>query len=979
VGELSAPDIKYSKFQKDQREVGQLSIGESAPGYEEVYEGGCIISHGPKDALQPDKHPRIWANFKPRTKDSKETRDDTKDKWTTIINEEDSPQFKDREVGKLKFSPDDYLDENFEGEFPWRKIDEAVDENTEDGTAVQALDKSSPADLSSITHDSESQKEEKPMQDEEHPAENDNGGGDDDDDDVDDDLSKGTSESDSPADPRRRKMILLLLLLPLLIAGAIFGVVLGKKKSEENARVISSVAVGGAALPHSTIQPSTFPSANPSRFSSSGSSQVFRPLSSTPPPVLNANPSHFNSLGSFTRPPASTPPPAPTVDLSLVPIIDLSTFPTATPLGQSSALSSETPSESPSQLQSVPTGITSLIIRTTNEPSVEPTSPPIGTMTPTTYTPTLLPTRPPSVQPSQSPTPSPSNRPTPLPSRPPSVKPSQSPTNLPSNHPVTLTPTAQPAIFLGGCPAPFVPIANYDTGMQVQSQGIVYQCTGVQSCGYDPGSSSGLWKEEGWQMIGSCSGTSAPTLAPTRQPSEQPSRFPSKAPSIAPTEKPSNSPSSGPSELPTKLPSNSPSKQPITSPSKSPSELPTKTPSKSPSREPTTSPSELSSSEPTASPSKTPSRGPTSAPSEAPYGQPTASPSKMPSQFPTSAPSKAPSDQPTASPSKRPSQYPTSAPSKAPSDQPTQFPTLEPSLDPTSNPTPEPSLEPTSNPTLEPSLEPTPNPTPEPTFEPTLEPTSKPTQQPTTKPTFQPTRLTEAPTLKPTCPGEGNFNLCIAIDMSGSVCNGSTSSLCLDCAPTTSCNSGGEKLTICCPNFSNMLEFTKDVITELGELPTDQDFSIVHFGSDVTVASSLDSWKQSIKSINKLKYTGGKTNLAGAISSCQLTLDQSPPDRKNLMLIITDGAPSVPAVNAGGAATTAALNAKLQDTFIIPVLIEEPNSLYGQEVSFLTNNISSDGKVFVSDFDGLNSLQDSLFEQITCQANGNDSDRGEGI
>ena len=86
------------------------------------------------------------------------------------------------------------------------------------------------------------------------------------------------------------------------------------------------------------------------------------------------------------------------------------------------------------------------------------------------------------------------------------------------------------------------------------------------------------------------------------------------------------------------------------------------------------------------------------------------------------------------------------------------------------------------------------------------------------------------------------------------------------------------------------------------------------------------------------------------------------------MLIITDGAPSVPTINPEGEATTAALNAKLKGTFIIPIFIEPPNSIFAPEVSFLTSNISSDGQVYVSDFDGLNSLQDAIFEQVTCQA-----------
>lgn len=123
-----------------------------------------------------------------------------------------------------------------------------------------------------------------------------------------------------------------------------------------------------------------------------------------------------------------------------------------------------------------------------------------------------------------------------------------------------------------------------------------------------------------------------------------------------------------------------------------------------------------------------------------------------------------------------------------------------------------------------------------------------------------------------------------------------------------------------------------------------------------------------MKTINRLIYTGGKTNLAAAIDSCQQTLANSPPDRTNLLLIITDGAPSVPAFNAMGWAKTAADNAKIQDTFIIPVLIEESYWQFAPEKLFLENDISSDGKLFVANFEGLVNLQDSLFEQVTCQA-----------
>lgn len=209
--------------------------------------------------------------------------------------------------------------------------------------------------------------------------------------------------------------------------------------------------------------------------------------------------------------------------------------------------------------------------------------------------------------------------------------------------------------------------------------------------------------------------------------------------------------------------------------------------------------------------------------------------------------------------------------------------------------------------------------------------------------------------------------------MSGSVCNSRSAGLCESCQPLLNCNSGGEKPSLCCPNFSNVVSFTKDLTTALGQLPTDQDFSVVRFGTDVSIASMLDSWRQAIKSINRLTYSGVKTNLAGAIASCQQTLSQSPPGRKNLMLIITDGSPTIPErpVNAAeNAATAAAATAKGLDTFIIPVLIEEQNPL-DRTFIFSRDNISSDGKVFVSDFQGLNDLQESLFEQVTCQANVN--------
>ena len=101
--------------------------------------------------------------------------------------------------------------------------------------------------------------------------------------------------------------------------------------------------------------------------------------------------------------------------------------------------------------------------------------------------------------------------------------------------------------------------------------------------------------------------------------------------------------------------------------------------------------------------------------------------------------------------------------------------------------------------------------------------------------------------------------------------------------------------------------------------------------------------------------------MTGALNSCQSTLRGAPVDRTNLLLIITDGSP-----NTRLEASAAASEARSEGTFIIPILIEEDTQ--PQNVMFLEDKISSDGRVFVSTFDGLNSLQDAIFEQVTCQA-----------
>ena len=192
-------------------------------------------------------------------------------------------------------------------------------------------------------------------------------------------------------------------------------------------------------------------------------------------------------------------------------------------------------------------------------------------------------------------------------------------------------------------------------------------------------------------------------------------------------------------------------------------------------------------------------------------------------------------------------------------------------IEPTSGPTIAPSLVITETPSTMPTpapLFPTMMPTDMPTLEPTVVPTKEPSQTPTKFPTLKPVIV---PTPMPTCPPQnGDFNLCVSIDMSGSVCGGGQ---CAFCEPLSTCNSFGINIQRCCNNFDNVLEFTKALVRQLGDLKTQQDFSLVHFATSATIASTLQNANQAIKTLHQVEYTGGSTNLGEGIKLCQQTLD----------------------------------------------------------------------------------------------------------
>mmetsp|Transcript_34839 Transcript_34839/g.61222 ORF Transcript_34839/g.61222 Transcript_34839/m.61222 type:complete len:985 (+) Transcript_34839:152-3106(+) len=446
-----------------------------------------------------------------------------------------------------------------------------------------------------------------------------------------------------------------------------------------------------------------------------------------------------------------------------------------------------------------------------------------------------------SESPSASPTVTGSAKPSLLPSQNPSDVPSTTPSSSPSLSPSTSTPTQSPVLFLGGCPETFVQFLDaYVIGTQVESNGIIYKCISFScgSYGFEPGeSTSSLWRQ-GWEVVGSCSGTMAPTLYPT----------------VSPTTSPTNSPSGTPSR----------------------------------------------------SPSKTPTSEPTFAP--------TPTPSNLPSKSPTTSPTFAPTPTPSDSPSKSPSRTPSRSPSNTP--------------------------------------------TSEPTFVPTPTPSDSPSKSPTTRrPTIQPTNF---PSTK--CSTERGFNLCLALDMSGSVCNDGNGSDCLEC--DSECRDSSVSKDTCCNNVANIKDFSSLMVDLLGDFPAEKSFSVVQFATEARLVNGLSSTAQTIQVIDKkLDYTGGSTNHASAIQMCQRNL-QSFRNMKNFIILITDGVSTEPERDPEDAAEAAATSAKNDGIFIIPVLISPRNDK--NALAFM-GRLSSDGKVFdVTDFDSLDNLQNGLVDQVSC-------------
>jgi len=284
-------------------------------------------------------------------------------------------------------------------------------------------------------------------------------------------------------------------------------------------------------------------------------------------------------------------------------------------------------------------------------------------------------------------------------------------------------------------------------------------------------------------------------------------------------------------------------------------------------------------------------------------------------------------------------------------------------------------------PTQRPSLPPNPKPTEIPVMKQSVPTTPPPTGPPVTGrptldtpgPTDQP--VTAAPTMKPTCNPFDDFNICIALDASGSVCAPIGTRDCSFCTPTVFCKDDGFQVDTCCENYQNVKDFASVIVESLDDLPVEKSFSLVQFASDAAVESNLGSAQDTLDTINSLIYTGGATNHKAAFEKCMETFSTSNGNkkqfikrngrnRKELILVITDGISTLPKPDPVGVAEAAATVVKEEGVAIVPVFISDKRD--PEAIAFM-RRISTTGAAFdVTDFDSLDSIKDSLVDELAC-------------
>ena len=265
-------------------------------------------------------------------------------------------------------------------------------------------------------------------------------------------------------------------------------------------------------------------------------------------------------------------------------------------------------------------------------------------------------------------------------------------------------------------------------------------------------------------------------------------------------------------------------------------------------------------------------------------------------------------------------------------------------------------------------------------------PSGKPSANPSAAPSAGPTGEGEsAPSETPSdspfvvqfeeeCP-DVPLDICIAIDMSGSVCtippNGARTCY-PDSANTTSkssCWSPGE-----CPHILEVRDFVTSIVKKVHSIGGNKQFSMVTFSDSAkTIHGLTDSESTAVNAVQGAAYVGGYTHTGGGIKACADTLTNVNSER--LILLVTDGTPTRPSSGALSYANQQATLAKNAGITILPVYIQQSVSSHlGNMQDFASNR---DDVIEVQEFDELPGVLNDVLDKIDCDV-GSQSPTGEG-
>lgn len=244
------------------------------------------------------------------------------------------------------------------------------------------------------------------------------------------------------------------------------------------------------------------------------------------------------------------------------------------------------------------------------------------------------------------------------------------------------------------------------------------------------------------------------------------------------------------------------------------------------------------------------------------------------------------------------------------------------------------------------------------------------TPAPTTPyPTIAPSKTpTEAPVFVGKACESKQLNVCVAIDLSGSVCSPpSKTQLCTNCWDACYDSENFSKQT-CCSNYHAEQEFSKRFINGAnGFIGEGHEFSVVTFSTEAIPRRGLSPAATAIAAVDDIAYSGGWTNTGGGIQACHDSLTNS--DAVNVIVLLTDGTPTRGSPNRGNGgyqehkdyATGKANAAKNDGITIIPVVINTKSSNF----SYL-KTLGSDPNAMleVNDFSALDTTLTELLQTL---------------